>query len=248
MHGIVGKVAVVTGASKGIGEAIAKYLAGAGAKVVVNYSSSRESAERVVAEIAAKDGKAVAVGADVSSADQARRLFDEAQKVYGFLDILVNNAGVYRFGPLDRVTVADFHVHFDTNVLGTILAVQEALKHFGPAGGSIINVSSVVGHNSFPNALVYSATKAAIESLTQGMARELGPRKIRVNAVAPGYTETKSARDSGYFEGATGRLVAATPLGRLGLPSDVAPVVAFLASDEAAWITGESLRVSGGAQ
>jgi 3-oxoacyl-[acyl-carrier protein] reductase len=249
MHGIVGKVAVVTGASKGIGEAIAKYLAAAGAKVVVNYSSSRESAERVVAEIAAKDGKAVAVGADLSKPEDVKRLFNETQKVYGLLDVLVNNAGIYRFAPIDQVTVADFRAQFDINVLGTFLAVREALKHFGPAGGSVINVSSVAGRNSFPNAVLYAATKAAVESLTQGLARELAGRRIRVNAVAPGYIDTKTAKDATTRLGETGaRLLAATPLGRSGHVEDVAPVVAFLASDEAAWITGETLRVSGGAQ
>jgi len=242
-----GKVAVVTGASKGIGAGIARQLATEGAAVVVNYASSNAGADRVVAEINAEGGKAVAVQGDVSKAADVKRLFAEAVRAFGRLDVLVNNAGVYRFGPIESITEEEFRRHYDTNVLGPILAVQEALKHFGPAGGSVINVSSIVSTDPRPQTALYSSTKAAIDNLTRGLALELAPRKVRVNAVAPGHTESEGTSDLNLFEGEQGKsLIAATPLGRLGTPADVARVVGFLASDDSAWVTGEIIRASGG--
>ena len=242
-----GRVAVVTGASKGIGAGIARHLAAEGAAVVVNYASSQAGADRVVAEITAGGGKAVAVRGDVSKAADVKRLFAEADRAFGRLDVLVNNAGVYRFAPIEGVTEEEFHRHFDTNVLGPILAIQEALKHFGPGGGSVINISSIVSTTQWPQTALYSSTKAAVDSLTRVLALELGPRKVRVNAVAPGTTESEGTSDLHLFEGDEGKkVIASTPLGRLGTPADIARVVVFLASDESAWVTGEVLRASGG--
>ena len=244
---LAGKVAVVTGASKGIGAGIAGGLAEAGASVVVNYARDRAGADRVVAEITRKGGKAVAVQGDVSKAADVKRLFAEAVRAFGRLDVLVNNAGVYRFGPFESITEEEFHRHYDTNVLGPILAVQEALKHFGPEGGSVINISSVVGSSPWPQAALYSSTKAAVDNLTRGLALELAPRKVRVNAVAPGTTESEGTSDLHLFEGDEGKkVIASTPLGRLGTPADIARVVVFLASDDSAWVTGEVIRASGG--
>jgi 3-oxoacyl-[acyl-carrier protein] reductase len=242
-----GKVAVVTGASKGIGAGIARHLAAEGAAVVVNYSSSKGAADQVVAEIREAGGRAVAVRGDVSNAGDVKRLFDEGVKAFGRLDVLVNNAGIYRFGWIEAVTEAEFHRHYDTNVLGPILAVQEALKHFGPAGGSVINISSIVSTDPRPQTALYSSTKAALDNLTRGLALELAPRKVRVNAVSPGHTESEGTVDLQLFAGEEGkRLIAATPLQRLGTPADIARVVGFLACDDSAWITGEIIRASGG--
>ena len=247
MQTLTGKVAIVTGASKGIGAGIAAALGAAGAKVVVNYASSQAGADRVVAAIVAEGGTAVAVQADVAKAADVRRLFAETKRAFGGLDILVNNAGVFKFEPVEAVTEDEFHREFDTNVLGSILAVQEGLKYFGPAGGSIINVSSVASSNPGPNSVVYAATKAALDSVTRVLAAELGARNIRVNSVNPGVTETEGANDIGVFSSEWGQqLLTNTPLGRFGQPRDIAPAVVFLASDAAHWVTGESIRVSGG--
>lgn len=239
------KVAVVTGASKGIGAAIAKHLASEGAAVVVNYASSREGADRVVAAIASQGGRAVAVQGNVAAQADIGRLFAETIKAFGALDILVNNAGIYEGAPLGQITEENFHRHFNLNVLGLILATQEAIKHFGPEGGSIVNLSSVVSTLSPAGMPVYNATKAAVDSLTRTFAKELGSRKIRVNAVNPGPVETEGTHAAGIVD-KFDSYAAVTPLGRIGQPGDIAPVVAFLASPDAGWITGESLYASGG--
>ena len=242
-----GKVAIVTGASKGIGAGIAKELAAAGAKVVVNYASSREGADRVVAAIGAAGGTAFAVQGDVSKADDVKRVFAAAKEAHGALDVLVNNAGVFQFAPLEAVTAEEFDREFGINVLGTILATQEAVSHFGPKGGSVINISSVVSTNAMPNSVVYSATKSAVDSVTRVLAAELGPRGIRVNAIAPGGVDTEGTQTLGMIGGDMEKqLVAGTPLGRIGQSGDIASVAVFLASDAAGWITGERLAVSGG--
>jgi 3-oxoacyl-[acyl-carrier protein] reductase len=244
---LTGKVAIVTGASKGIGAGIAKGFAAAGAAVVVNYASSREGADRVVAEIAAAGGKAIAVQGDVSKAEDVRRLFAATKEAFGALDVLVNNAGVFHFEPLEAVTEDEFHREFNTNVLGTLLATQEALKHFGPAGGNVINISSIASTNPVANSVVYSATKGAVDSITQALAKEFGERKIRVNAIAPGGVETEGVQRIGIIGSDFQKeMIAKTPLGRFGQPDDIARVAVFLASDEAAWLTGERLTVSGG--
>ena len=246
MSDLKGKVAVVTGASKGIGAAIAKALSAAGATVVVNYSSSTEDADRVVADIKAKGGKAIAVKGDVAKADDVRRLFAETKKAFGALDVLVNNAGVYKFIPLEEITEDEFHREFNINVLGTILATREAVKYFGPNGGSIINMSSIASAG-VPEAAVYSGSKGAVDAITRGLAAELGRRKIRVNAIAPGGVYTEGTRSGGIvgsdFEKT---MIASTPLGRIGQPDDIARVAVFLASDDSAWLTGERLTASGG--
>lgn len=247
MSKLKGKVALVTGASKGIGAAIAKGLGAAGASVVVNYASSRAGADKVVGEITAAGGQAIAVQGDVSKSADVKRLFAETKKAYGTLDVLVNNAGVYAFGPLEGVTEAEFHRQFDTNVLGTVLASQESLNHFGPKGGSIVNISSVVSANPLANSVVYSATKSALDAVTIALAKELAPRGIRVNTLAPGGVDTEGTHAAGVmgsdFEK---QMVAQTPLGRIGRPDDIARVAVFLASDDAGWITGERLTASGG--
>ncbi|HEX4145180.1 MAG TPA: glucose 1-dehydrogenase [Pirellulales bacterium] len=247
MNGLTGKVAVVTGASKGIGAAIAKGLAAAGAKVAVNYASSREGADRVVAELTGAGGKAIAVQGDVAKSADVRRLFAETKKAFGSLDVLVNNAGIYHFAPLDEITEDDFHRQFNINVLGLILSTQEAARHFGPNGGSVINISSVVSSNQEPNSAVYSATKAAVDSITRVLARELGSKKIRVNSINPGATETEGLHSAGIVgSDYEKQFLANTPLGRLGQPDEIASTVVFLASPASGWITGESIRVSGG--
>jgi len=241
------RVAIVTGASKGIGAGIAKSLAAAGAKVAVNYASGREDAQRVVAEITAHGGKAIAVQGDVAKADDVRRLFAATKEAFGRLDVLVNNAGVFQFDPLEAVTEQEFHREFDINVLGTLLATQEAARHFGPSGGSVINISSIVSTNPVVNSVVYSATKAAVDSITRTLAKELGARNIRVNAIAPGGVETEGVHRVGVIGSEFQKeMIARTPLGRFGQPDDIARVAVFLASDDAAWITGERLAVSGG--
>ncbi len=244
---LAGKVALVTGASKGIGAGIARGLGEAGASVVVNYASDRAGADRVVAEVTRKGAKAVAVQGDVSKAADVGRMLAEAIRAFGRLDILVNNAGVYKLGPFESITEEEFHRHYDTNVLGPILAVREALRHFGPEGGTVINISSIVGAAPWPQAVLYSSTKAAVNNLTRGLALELASRKVRVNAVAPGTTESEGTSDLHLFEGDEGKkVIASTPLGRLGTPADIARVVVFLASDDSAWVTGEVIRASGG--
>jgi 3-oxoacyl-[acyl-carrier protein] reductase len=242
-----GKVAVVTGASKGIGAAIALHLAAEGAAVVVNYASSREGAERVVGQIKGKGGKAIAVQANVARQDDIRRLFAEATKAFGPVDVLVNNAGIYEFAPIEAVTPEHFHKQFDLNVLGLILTTQEALKHFGAKGGSVINISSVVATAAPANGSVYSATKAAVDAVTRSLAKELGPRKVRVNSINPGMVETEGFHAAGIAESDFRRQIEAqTPLGRIGQPQDIGPAAVFLASDESSWITGDTLYISGG--
>src|SRR5260370_11973055 len=243
----IGKVAIVTGASKGIGSAIANGLADAGASVVVNYASSREGADRVVAEIVGKGGNADAVKSDVSKAVDVGRLFDETKKAFGSLDVLVNNAGVYRFAPLEEVTEDEFHREFNINVLGVLLASREAMKYFGPEGGSVVNISSVASTSPTPTAVVYSATKGPVATITRVLAKDLGPRKIRVNAIKPRRAETEGLHRMGVigsdFEK---QMVARTPLGRLGQPDDIASGAVFLASAASGWMTGGTIAVGGG--
>jgi 3-oxoacyl-[acyl-carrier protein] reductase len=246
---LTGKVAVVTGASKGIGAAIALHLAAEGAAVVVNYSSSKEGADRVVTEITGKGGRALAVQANMAKQADIRRLFTEAKKAFGRLDILVNNAGIYEFAPLEEVTPEHFHKLFDLNVLGLLLATQEAVKHFGPEGGAVINTSSVVATSAPPTTSVYSATKAAVDAVTRSLAKELGPRQIRVNSINPGVVETEGTTSAGITADESDfrkQFEAQAPLGRIGQPQDIGPAVVFLASDESSWITGETLYIAGG--
>jgi len=246
MNSLTDKVALVTGASKGIGSGIADAMSAAGARVAVNYSSDKKGAERVVQAILDSGREAIAIGADVSKASDVARLFKEVDTAFGRLDVLVNNAGVFRFGAFADITEESFHLHYNINVLATILTVQEAIKRFGAEGGSIINISSIVGSHPVPGALLYASTKGAIETLTRGLALELAPRKIRVNAIAPGHTETEGNIAAGTFEGGAGAALAGkTPLGRLGQVTDIAPLAVFLASNESAWITGEVIRAAG---
>lgn len=241
-----GKVAVVTGASKGIGASIAKHLADEGASVVVNYASSRAGADRVVADITKAGGKAVAVQADVSKQTDVERLFKESTKAFGKLDILINNAGIYEFAPLEELSEEHFHKQFNLNVLGLLLATREAVKHFN-GSGAIVNTSSVVSSLTPPTSAVYSATKAAVDAITRSLAKELGPRKIRVNSVNPGMVETEGTHAAGITESEfRTQIEATTPLGRIGQPEDIAPAVVFLASSDSAWITGETLFIAGG--
>ncbi|HLZ53365.1 MAG TPA: glucose 1-dehydrogenase, partial [Verrucomicrobiae bacterium] len=227
---LTGKVAVVTGASKGIGASIAKHLAAEGASVVVNYASSKSGADKVVGEITAQGGKAIAVQGSVAKKADIERLFAETRKAFGQTDILVNNAGVYEFGPLEQINEEHFHKQFDTNVLGLILTTQEALKHFNGDGGSVINISSVVGVKPLPNAAVYSATKAAVDAVTKSLAQELGPKKVRVNSINPGMIETEGVHAAGFIGSDFQKQAEAqTPLGRIGQPQDVATVATFLA-------------------
>ena len=247
MGKLQGKVAIVTGASKGIGAAIAKAYAAEGAAVVVNYASSREGADRVVAEITGTGGKAIAVGGDVSKSADVASLFAATQKAFGKIDILVNNAGVYRFAPLEEVTEAGYRRHFDTNVLGPLLTMREALKYFPAAGGAVINVSSVAAYSPTPTASVYSGTKGALDTITLVLAHELGARNIRVNSLNPGLIETEGVHTLGAIGTDFEKdVVARTPLGRIGQPDDIAKVAVFLASDDAGWITGERVAASGG--
>jgi 3-oxoacyl-[acyl-carrier protein] reductase len=247
MSKLKNKVAVVTGASKGIGAGIAKSLAAEGAAVVVNYASSKKDADRVVAEIVDKGGKAVAVQGDVSKASDVQRIFAETKKAFGKLDVLVNNAGVYQFAPLGEITEEQFHRLFNTNVLGLILATQEAAKLFGPEGGSIINIGSTASQMTPPATAVYTATKGAVDAVTHVLAKELGPRKIRVNSINPGMVETEGVHAAGFIgSDFQKQLEAQTPLGRIGQPEDIAPVAVFLASSDSGWLTGETLLASGG--
>jgi 3-oxoacyl-[acyl-carrier protein] reductase len=241
------KVAVVTGASKGIGAGIAKALAAEGASVVVNYASSKEGAEKAVAEITRSGGKAIAVQADVSKPDDIVRLFAETKKAYGKLDILVNNAGVYKFAPLEDVTEELFHYHFNLNVLGLLLTTKEALKYFGPGGGSIINIGSGVSRLTPPNTSVYTATKGAVDAITGSLAKELGARKIRVNSINPGMIVTEGTVAVGAVGGDFEKFVVAqAPLGRVGTTDDISPTAVYLASSDSQYMTGETLLVSGG--
>ena len=243
-----GKVAIVTGASKGIGAATAVSLASEGAKVVVNYASSAEGASKVVEKIKSNGGTAIAVKADISKKADVERLFKLALEEFGQLDILINNAGVYKYEPFTEVTEEMFHWHFNANVLGTVLTNQEAVKSFAEKGGVIINVGSVVIHNAAAGGSIYAASKSAVASLTSTLSRELGPKKIRVSLVNPGATETEGIHNTGMVMG-TGfeeQIKATSPLGRMGQPQDIASVITFLASDEAYWITGASIDVSGG--
>jgi len=247
MGKLTNQVAVVTGASKGIGAAISIALAAEGASVVVNYASSKEGADRVVKEIAAKGGKAISVQADLSKPADIARLFAETKKAYGKLNILVNNAGIYQFAPLEGVTEKLFHDHFNLNVLGLLLATQEAVKLIGPEGGSIINVGSGVSTINPPNSSVYTATKAAVDSITGVLAKELGPRKIRVNSINPGMIETEGVHAAGFIESDFRTWVEAqSPLGRIGQADDIAPTAVYLASSDSKYLTGETIRVTGG--
>ena len=244
---LAGKVAVVTGSSKGIGAAIAKALAAEGAAVAVNYSSSKADGEQVAKEIDALGSKAVTVQANVSKPEEIERLFEKARSALGRVDILVNNAGIYEFSPLEKVTAEHFHKQFNLNVLGLLLASQAAARQFDGAGGSIINVSSIVSTLAVPESAVYSGTKGAVDAITRALAAELGPRRIRVNAIRPGMVETEGVRSAGIAESDLRKQVETqTPLGRIGQPRDIAGAAVFLASDDSAWVTGETFVISGG--
>lgn len=243
---LAGKVAVVTGSSKGIGAEIARQLAAAGAAVVVNYASSKTGADKVVSDIEAAGGRAVAVQADVSKQEDIQKLFAETKKVFGRLDVLINNAGIYEFAPLEAVNADHFHKQFNLNVLGLLLTTQEAVKHFDAEGGSVVNISSVAAAG-LPQASVYSATKASVNAITRSLAQDLGPRKIRVNSVNPGMIETEGFHSAGIGESDFRKQIEAqTPLGRIGQPQDIAPAVVYFASSDSAWLTGETLYISGG--
>jgi 3-oxoacyl-[acyl-carrier protein] reductase len=247
MSDLAGKVAVVTGASKGIGASIARELAAAGAAVVVNYASAKDDAERVVASIKQKGGKAIAVQGDVSKQADVKRLFAETTKAFGAVDVLVNNAGVYAFQSIDDFAEAEYRRQFDINVLGPLLATKEAVGHFNGKGGSVINVSSVISSKSFPQSAIYSGTKGALDSVTRALAAELGPRKIRVNTLAPGGVDTEGARSLGMIgSDMEKQLVAQTPLSRIGQPDDIGRIAVFLASDQSGWLTGERIVAAGG--
>lgn len=248
MERLKNKVAVVTGASKGIGAAIAKHFAAEGAKVVVNYASSKEGAEKVVKTIIDNGGKAIAVQADVSKEADVIRLFEETEKAYGTLNVLVNNAVSQGYAPVEQISVEAFHHSFNVNVLGPILTIQAALKLFGDEGGNIINISSGASKYPLPNASLYSSTKAALDAFTIALSKELGSKKVRINSILPGATETEGATSAGVTAGSDYEkmFIANTPLGRRGQPEDIAKAAVFLASDDAAWITGEQISVSGG--
>lgn len=248
MNRLKNKVAIVTGASKGIGASIAKHFAAEGAKVVVNYASSKEGADKVVKEITDNGGTAIAVKADVSNEADVARLFEETRNAYGPLDILVNNAVFQSYLPIEQASVEAFHQHFNVNVLGPILTIQAALKLFGDKGGNIINISSGASKYPLPAASLYSSTKAALDALTIALSKELGVKNVRINSILPGATETEGATSAGVTKGSEYEkmFIAKTPLGRRGQPDDIAKAVVFLASDDAAWITGEQIGVSGG--
>jgi 3-oxoacyl-[acyl-carrier protein] reductase len=242
-----GKVAVVTGASKGIGASIAKQFAAEGASVIVNYASAKQDADRVVDEISKRGGKAVAIQGNVARKAEVERLFAETEKTFGKIDILVNNAGVYEFVPLEEVTETQFHRMFDVNVLGMLLVTQEALKHFNSDGGTIVNIGSLASVLTPPTAVVYNATKGAVDAITRTLAKELGPRKIRVNAIRPGMVITDGVISAGIHESDfRGMVESQTPLGRVGQTDDIAPAAVFFASDDSKWITGETLLIAGG--
>ena len=242
-----GKVAVVTGASKGIGAGIAKEFAEAGASVVVNYASDKQGADRVVDEITKRGGKAIVIQGNVAKKADVEKLFAEAENAFGKIDIVVNNAGVYEFMPLEEVSEQQFHRMFDTNVLGILLVTQEGLKHFNANGGSIINISSLASSLTPPTGVIYNATKAAVDAITRTLAKELGPRKIRVNSINPGMVVTEGVLAGGHTEGDMRKTFESlTPLGRIGETEDIAPAALFFASDGSAWITGETLVIAGG--
>lgn len=247
MKKLSNKVALVTGASKGIGAGIAKSFAAEGASVVVNYASAKEGAEKVVADIVAAGGKAIAVQADVSKTADVERLFAETKNAFGDIDVLVNNAGVYQFGTIEQITEEEFHRQFNTNVLGVLLATQGAVKSFGDRGGSVINISSTVTRITPAASSVYTGTKGAVDSITQVLSKELGSRKIRVNAINPGMVETEGTHTAGFI-GSDFQIEAVkqTPLGRLGQPDDISPIAVFLASEDSKWLTGETIIASGG--
>lgn len=241
------KVAVVTGASKGIGASIAKHLAGEGASVVVNYASSKSGADKVVAEIVAAGGKAVAVQADVAKKQEIEKLFAETKKAFGKVDVLINNAGVYEFSPIDSVTEEHFHKMFNLNVLGLMLCIQEAVKHMGPDGGSIVNISSIASTLAPATGSAYSGTKAAVDAITKSLAKELGARNIRVNSINPGMVETEGLHTAGMAQSDMRKKIESeTPLGRIGQPEDIAGAAVFLSSNDSAWITGECWKIAGG--
>ena len=247
MAKLTGEIAVVTGASKGIGASVAEHLAAEGASVVVNYASSKAGADVVVQRITAKGGKAISIQADVSKPEDITRLFSETKSAYGKLDILVNNAGIYEFLPLEAITAEHFHRQFNLNVLGLLLTTQEAVKLIGPEGGTIINLSSIVGPMPAQNGSVYSATKAAVDALTVALSKELGPKKIRINSLNPGLVETEGLHAIGFAEGDLRTFVESqTPLGRIAQPEDVARAAVFFASDDAGWVTGQTLLLTGG--
>lgn len=247
MNKLKNKVAIVTGASKGIGASIAKYFAAEGAKVIVNYASSKEGADKVVKDITDNGGTAIAVQGDVSKQSDVARLFEETKKAFGTLDILINNAGIYKYAPIEEFSEESFHSQFNINVLGSLLSIQEALKSFGEKGGNIINISSGASNTPLPTGSVYSATKAALDAITISLSKEFSGRNIRINSILPGVVETEGSHAGGFigsdFEA---KLVATTPLGRTGQPEDIAKAAVFLASDDAGWITGEKISVSGG--
>lgn len=247
MSRLKNRVAIVTGASKGIGAAIARHFAAEGAKVVVNYASSKEDADKVVKTITDNGGTAIAIQGDISNQADISKLFEETKEAFGTLDILVNNAGIYQYLPIEQVSEESFHKQFNINVLGSVFTIQGALKLFGDKGGNIINISSGASNTPLPTGSVYSATKAALDAVTIALSKELSGRNIRINSILPGVVETEGSHSAGFigseFEA---RLVATTPLGRTGQPEDIAKVAVFLASDEAAWITGEKISVSGG--
>ena len=247
MKKLENKVAIVTGASKGIGASIARYLAEAGAKVVVNYASSKDGADRVVKDITDKGGIAIAIQGDVSKEEDLFRLFDETKNAFGTLDILVNNAGIYKYVPIELISAEHIQQHFNINVMGPVLAIREAVKLFGDKGGNIINISSGASNTPLPTGSVYSATKAALDAITIALSKEFSGKNIRINSILPGVVETEGSHSAGFigsdFEA---KLVTNTPLGRTGQPEDMAKVAVFLASDDSAWITGEKITVSGG--
>lgn len=247
MKMLEGKTAIVTGASKGIGAGIAKGLGQAGASVVVNYASSREGADRVVTAIQSCGGKAIAVQGDVSQQEDIERLFEAAVEAYGKVNVLVNNAGVYEYGPIEGITPESFHRQYEINVLGPIQTIQLAIRYFGESGGSIINIGSAASSTTPANSSLYTGTKGALDAITRVLSKELGPKKIRVNAINPGATETEGAHAAGAIGTEWQRqLITATPLGRFGQPEDIAPLAVFLASDDSAWLTGEIILASGG--
>jgi len=247
MGKLEGKVAIVTGASKGIGAGIAKQFAAEGASVVVNYASSKDGAEKVVKEITSKGGKAVAIQGDIAKQADVERVFAEAKKQFGKLDILVNNAGVYEFAPIEGITDQQFHKMFNLNVLGLILASKEAAKYIDGEGGSIINISSIASTSAPPTTTVYSATKGAVDTVTKALAKELGPRNIRVNAINPGMVITEGVKSAGFDQSDFRKdLESRTPLGRIGEVEDIAPAAVFFASNDSSWITGETLVIAGG--
>lgn len=248
MNNLKDKVAIVTGSSQGIGASIAKHFAAAGARVVVNYASSKDKADNIVKSIIDAGGIAMAVQADISNEADVQRLFQETHKAFGSLDILVNNAVAQGYAPIEQISVAAFHQSFNVNVLGPVLTIREALKQFGPKGGNIINISSAASKYPLPNASLYSASKAALDAFTVALSKELGSKHVRINSILPGATETEGATNAGVTRGSDYEkmFIAHTPLGRRGQPEDIAKTAVFLASDDAAWITGEQISVSGG--